>query len=241
MRYITTSWDDGYPADRRLSELLAKYELKATFYVPRSNEEHRVMEEQDIYALSRNFEVGGHTLHHSNLTKMPLSGAVTEIRGCYDWLSDLLQEKPVSFCPPFGAFGDDCAGAIYEAGFRTIRTTELLSTDVGGRILNTTLQVFPHSGYTYLKHLLLRRRLGNLRRWRRSGYSGDLFRLLDHYLEHIEQQGGCFHLWGHSWEIEENNDWDLVEAIFRKISRLPGFNYVENRGLPTPAAAKTNI
>lgn len=239
MRTITTSWDDGHPADGRLSELLAKYDLKATFYIPRSNPEHAVMEENEIYALSRDFEIGGHTLHHTNLKKLNREDAIAEIRGCHRWLSDIVQEEPLSFCPPFGAFGDDSLAAIYQTGFRAIRTTDLLSTQLPpGRpekpregLLHTTLQAFPHTAFTYFKHLVIRRRFGSFNCWRHSGYSGDLLRLLEHYLQHIEENGGCFHLWGHSWEIEENNHWAMLEEVFRRISRLPGFTYVENRDL----------
>jgi hypothetical protein len=247
MRYITTSWDDGHPADRRLSELLAKYDLKATFYIPRSNDEHGVMDEKEIVTLSENFEIGGHTLNHTNLERLPLPDAVGEIQGCYDWLNDILQKAPASFCPPFGAFGHQSINAIYQAGFRVIRTTELLFTRIPGMqkdriagrpvadplqtLLHTTLQAYPHTGFTYFKHLLLRRRFSGLGEWRRSGCSSDLFHLLDHYLKDIEARGGCFHLWGHSWEIEENNLWDKVEQVFQKIAHLRGFSYVENKDL----------
>jgi peptidoglycan/xylan/chitin deacetylase (PgdA/CDA1 family) len=253
MKFITTSWDDGHPADKRLSALLQKYDLEATFYIPRFNERHPVMEEEDIASLSRRFEIGGHTLNHVNLTRVALPVAIHEIRGCFRWLQGLTGNDPESFCPPYGAFGDRALDVIKAAGFRRIRTTELLSTDMpaellstsppaepsnaqtrlqpSGSILHTTLQVFPHSGLTYLKHLVLRRRFGNLLRWRRSGYADDLFRLLDYYLEEIDANGGCFHLWGHSWEIEEYDLWDTMDQIFRRIARLPGFQYVANKDL----------
>ena len=35
---ITTSWDDGHPLDLRVAELLAKYGLQGTFYVPMTAE-----------------------------------------------------------------------------------------------------------------------------------------------------------------------------------------------------------
>jgi peptidoglycan/xylan/chitin deacetylase (PgdA/CDA1 family) len=226
------------------------------------------MEQDDIASLSRRFEIGGHTLNHVNLTRVPLPVAIHEIRGCFRWLQDLTGSDPESFCPPYGAFGDRALDAIQAAGFRRIRTTELLSTGMPtellsarmpaeilparipaepsaklsnakpglpasgpGALLHTTLQAYPHSGFTYLKHLVLRRRFGNLLRWRRSGYTDDLFRLLDYYLEEIDANGGCFHLWGHSWEIEEYDLWDTMEQIFRRIARLPGFQYVANKDL----------
>lgn len=247
MRFITTSWDDGHPADLRLAELLAKYDLKATFYIPRSNPEHEVISEEEIVSLSRDFEIGGHTLHHVNLERLPLADAVAEIRGSFDWLKGLLGKDPISFCPPYGAYGERSINAIYLAGFRTIRTTELLSTSTPvcfpgasgtEKLLHTTLQAYPHSGLTYFKHLLLRRRLSRFEGWRQSGCSSDLFQLLDHYLDDIQIYGGCFHLWGHSWEIEENNLWGKVERVFQKIAHLPGFTYVENKDLAAATEKK---
>ena len=46
---VTTSWDDGYPADLRVAELLAKHGVAGTFYVPNRNLEGRpVLSEQEI-------------------------------------------------------------------------------------------------------------------------------------------------------------------------------------------------
>ncbi len=104
MRYITTSWDDGHPSDERLAGLLGKYNLKGTFYIPQVNPGHRVMNEKEIANLSRNFEVGGHTLGHVNLKRLPAEKAKKEIEGSYNWLTAVSGTAPVSFCPPFGAY-----------------------------------------------------------------------------------------------------------------------------------------
>ena len=37
--YITTSWDDGHPLDLRVAELLTKYGLHGTFYIPKAARE----------------------------------------------------------------------------------------------------------------------------------------------------------------------------------------------------------
>src|ERR1700744_3289500 len=101
MRFITTSWDDGHPSDERLADLLGKYNLKGTFYVPQVNPGHRGMKEQEIGALSRRFEIGGHTLRHVNLKSLPAAEARQEIQCIYRWLKDMVGTDPVSFCPPF--------------------------------------------------------------------------------------------------------------------------------------------
>ncbi len=228
MRFITTSWDDGHPSDERLADLLGKYNLRGTFYVPQVNPGHRVMKEQEIAALSRRFEIGGHTLRHVSLKNLPAAEARQEIQGSYQWLKDIVGTDPVAFCPPFGDYSQESLSLIYEAGFQIVRTTELLSPYWSPGILPTTLQVYNHSSFTYLKHLVKRGRFGNMRLWYGTNFTADTFRLLDHYLEFIGTHGGCLHLWGHSWELDKFRLWRKLERIFSAISNLPGFSYVEN-------------
>lgn len=230
-RYITTSWDDGHPADRRLADLLGKYNLKGTFYVPRQNPEHEVMKETEIAELGRHFEIGGHTLRHRNLRRLSAVEARAEIDGSFQWLRGLLQKDPVSFCPPFGKFSKRSLAAIYAAGFRVVRTVELLSPDQTTGVIPTTIQMFDHTAFTLFKHLLKRGRIRHLRLWTGSQCAADTHRLVDHYLEFIAGHGGCLHLWGHSWEIDQNAYWAKLERIFSDISMLPGFTYVENGAL----------
>jgi peptidoglycan/xylan/chitin deacetylase (PgdA/CDA1 family) len=227
-KYITTSWDDGHPCDRRLADLLGKYGLKGTFYVPQQNPGHRVMKESEITGLAQHFEIGGHTLRHRNLQRLSALEAREEIIGSFTWLRSLLQKDPVSFCPPFGKYSKRSLADIYAAGFKVIRTVELLSPVRTSGVIPTTIQMFDHSSLTLFKHLLKRGRIRNLRLWFGSHFAADTFRLVDHYLEFIAEHGGCLHLWGHSWEIDQHDYWDKLERIFSAISQLPGFTYIEN-------------
>jgi peptidoglycan/xylan/chitin deacetylase (PgdA/CDA1 family) len=231
LKFITTSWDDGSPADLRLAELLGKYNLQGTFYVPKQNDEHDVMSERDLLKLSKHFEIGGHTLSHKSLKKASRQEIDFEVNGSFNWLSEILNEHPVSFCLPYGHYNNKCIELIHKSGFRYIRTTELLSASDPSLLSHTTLQVFQHSRLTYFKHLLKRGRFKNLGLWIQGGSSENHFRLLDYYLDYIHVNGGCFHLWGHSWEIEELQLWNRLELIFKRISNQQGFQYVKNRDL----------
>src|SRR5215475_8929147 len=72
---MTTSWDDGHPLDLRISQLLERYGLTGTFYVPRQAET-KVMSTAQIHELSKRFEIGAHTLDHVLLHNI----ADTEVR-----------------------------------------------------------------------------------------------------------------------------------------------------------------
>ena len=40
-------------------------------------------------------------------------------------------------------------------------------------------------------------------------------------LDFVVDNGGVWHLWGHSWEINNHNDWGRLEGVLRRISMLP--------------------
>lgn len=239
MKWITTSWDDGHALDFKLADLLAKHNLPGTFYIPQTNGERPVMDEKAIKALSEGFEIGGHTLHHVRLKPGDKQLAEAEIGGCYGWLSQLLGVAPASFCFPGGVHNEATVQAVFKSGFTFARTTELFATTpaVTNRATPTTLQAYPHTAFTYAKHLAKRRRWATLAAWTKSGRQTDLCALTENFLEQTNRFGGCLHLWGHSWEIEKYNLWKALEDIFKILADQPGFSYVQNRGLAAQSAA----
>ncbi len=232
-KIITTSWDDGHPMDFLIGELLNKYNLQGTFYIPRTNPENKVMSENQVLLLSKDHEIGGHTLNHVRLTNQNMKTVQAEVSGCYDWLKEILNKDPVSFCFPRGSYDLKVTDCVKHAGFKVIRTTELLSvlTHTGKGLMPTTIQVYEHSSKTYLKHLIKRFRFNNMLRWMKTASGSDILKLTDYYIDHIIKHGGCFHLWGHSWEIEKFNLWNKLELIFKHISNFPDFQYVRNEDL----------
>ena len=56
--YLTFSIDDGHPKDLETADLLSKYGLKATFYIPATNPERPVMSASQIRTVAQTFEVG---------------------------------------------------------------------------------------------------------------------------------------------------------------------------------------
>lgn len=232
VKLITTSWDDGHPLDLRIADLLDKYHLKGTFYIPKSNPQNPVMKESDLVSLSRRFEIGGHTLNHINLRKCSSKQLNYEIKGCYDWLKNLTGVSPASFCPPFGKYTEEALHVIYHSGFRNVRTTNLLCPHFKRPVMDTTMQVFNHSSLVYFKHLLIRSKLSNLRLWSRSGLTSNYLKLAEFYLNYIDTSGGYFHLWGHSWEIEKFGLWNQLEGLFKLMANRAGFDYLENGSTP---------
>src|SRR3989344_6003683 len=101
MLYVTTSWDDGDILDTKLAELLSRYGMKGTFYITKQYREKRLSEDE-ILAISKNHEIGAHTLTHPDLRKLSKEEKMREIKGSKEWLEDMLGKEVVSFCYPSG-------------------------------------------------------------------------------------------------------------------------------------------
>jgi peptidoglycan-N-acetylglucosamine deacetylase len=221
-KIITTSWDDGHPLDIKLSKLLLKYNIPGTFYVPIKNNENPTMTNDEIKELSKKFEIGGHTINHTILTEIDESDLQMELQKSKIILEKLLDFSIISFCYPRGKFNNNIKKNVKDAGYMGARTTELFSIDSKDPFeLDTTIQAVNrkirskikqtiYSEKKMMKNLILHKTI--LKNWDEIALES-----LNYVLEH----GGIWHLWGHSWEIENNEDWEKLENLL-KIVQIKG-------------------
>lgn len=242
MTVVTTSWDDGHPLDLRVAEILDGYGFRGTFYVPRRNREGRsVVSRRELAMLGARFEVGGHSFDHVRLTELSTSEASRQIHAIKAALEDELGRAIAGFCYPGGAHDPSIRELVRSAGFRYARTIENLwlagATDHFQ--MPTTLQLYPHSRMTYVKNLV---RSGHfLARARgaevvlRGRPLGEVLRAL---LDRALATNGVFHLWGHSWELEEHGLWGELEAFLAYArDRVPLAQRVDNAASIAAASA----
>src|SRR4051812_22154360 len=114
---ITTSWDDGFPLDMRLAEMLDRHHLPATFYIPRRCPPRATLDPRQIRELSNRFEIGAHTINHTFLTETPNDIAKREIIDSKRWVEDTTGRVCRMFCPPAGKFAAIHAQWMNEAGY----------------------------------------------------------------------------------------------------------------------------
>jgi peptidoglycan/xylan/chitin deacetylase (PgdA/CDA1 family) len=222
--YLTTSWDDGHPLDLRVAELLAKYGLRGTFYIPRSAE-NGTMTAAQLRELSGAFEVGGHTLHHVDLTQATQEQARHEINACKNWLEDSTGQTCSLFCPPKGKYSGRHLDLIRQAGYLGVRSVELLSLDfprskTGLKMLPTTVQAHPHGLLAYARNLIRRTAVRNFWLYVAHGHTTDWTRLVRSLLRRALACGGVFHVWGHSWELQQTGQWNRLEEVLRFMSQF---------------------
>lgn len=219
---LTTSWDDGSIYDLKLADLLAKYELPATFYVAR-NSEFRGLSDSDIKTLGFSFELGSHTVNHVLLNSLTDDVALAEISDSKTWTEQLSGRPCRMFCFPSGKFKRSQLHLVKQAGFLGARTTELMSValpsrSLGVMVVPTTVQAFPHSSSAYLRNIGRRVAIRNIWNYVSHGRNKNWVTTAKALLRHVSIHGGVFHLWGHSWELEANDSWSDVEVVLRSMA-----------------------
>jgi peptidoglycan/xylan/chitin deacetylase (PgdA/CDA1 family) len=219
---LTTSWDDGHPLDLRLADLLARYRIPATFYIPLGNGERPVMEASQIREISGGFDVGAHTSHHVDLTALSEQAVRREVADSKNRLEDVTGRAVGCFCYPLGRFNGKTACTVREAGFIGARTTRVLTRRVRAPYrFGTTL----HAKDWWVGPYLLQSAAERDLRLTAFMVAGNLFfkgwdRVAVETLRFVSKNGGVWHLWGHSWEIEENRDWERLESVLEAASSL---------------------
>lgn len=232
---VSTSWDDGDVSDLRIAELLSAHGLTGTFYIPiepfRAGRELGLAEIRDLAA---SFEVGGHTVSHRSLTELAGAEQAREVSECKRILEERLGAEVKSFCYPNGRLNRKTVRCVEQAGYRGARTTRMLRSSLKFPRFEmpTTLQAFPHAAQAYLRNSIKGGNLSGLADFvRRRGFAGSWVELGKMLFDEVLEDGGFWHLYGHSWELEGFNLWAQLEELLRYVAHRPGVRYVTNAGV----------
>lgn len=221
-RYVTISIDDGCGDDLRTAELLSRYGLQATFYIPARNPERPVIAAREIRELAKRFEIGSHTYNHAPLRFVSDERAAREIKLGKDWLEGVLGERVISFCYPRGKFNGTTPRLVKEAGFLGARTTlmDLHESPQNPFLCGISTQAYSHSKAIHIRHALLERNFVGIRNFFLY-YKGttDWQQHFLYALDNVQEHGGIAHLMLHSWEMEELGEWHKLDSVFDLISR----------------------
>ncbi len=233
---VTTSWDDGDRADLRVMEMLAAHGMKGTFYVPiDAFKAGRELTDQQMRKMAaEKFEIGSHSVSHRSLNELSRGDQRRQIFDCKRILEDRLGQPIKTFCYPNGKVTRHAVRCVEEAGYQGARTARMLrsSLDFPRFEMPTTIQAYPLVPGHYIRNLL---RGGNVAglvdyglRLRRAASWVDVCKML---FDDVSKKGGCWHLYGHSWELEELNLWEPVEELFGYVSKKEGVHYLTNAGV----------
>ena len=167
------------------------------FYLPTTT---TLTEEEIRQLVSDGFEIGGHTSNHPQDLKMLNDNDLkNEIEDNKSFLEAAIEKRITKFCYPRGRYDDRVIKAVVDAGYTEARTTKVLETAIVSDSFKTPTTI----------HAFQRQEYGDVP-W--PTVARNQFDMIKNYYQ------ANFHLWGHSWEIEKNNDWYNLEELFKYIS-----------------------
>ena len=202
-RALTFSSDDGVSPDQRLVAIFKKYGLKATFNInsdlfspddpdlPRNGTRLSAKEAVETY---EGMEVAVHGAIHPFWDQMPQEAATYDIVRDRDNLEKLFHRIIRGSAAPYGVMGDKCKNALKAAGIvycRSTVSTEKFSMPKDWLELPATC----HHGNPRLMEL------------------ADKFFVFDK-----PRAPQLFYVWGHSYEFDDENNWDVIEKFAEKMS-----------------------
>jgi hypothetical protein len=219
---FTISIDDGHPLDLKIAELLKRYDIPATFYIPHKNSEgHPVLQTSAICELAKYFEIGSHTLDHKALTHLTDKQAWEQITQGKQELEDRIGYAIQGFSYPLGEQNPVHRKMVQTAGFHYARTTNNLHLQTGDDCyaLPTTVQFFPHQRQVLLRNYFkqgeLSQRYPAFKICMNNACILDRVTRLFDYAMHEHQ---VFHLWCHSLDLEKYNLWGMLDSVCRHIA-----------------------
>ena len=219
---VTTSWDDGHVYDIKLAQMLKQYNIAGTFYISPENRELLELErlnKEEVIELSKNFEIGAHTVTHPRLSKITDSEAGHEIAGSKKFLEEWIGKEVKSFCYPGGDFKPVHETMVKAAGFKLARTVKRYATQIGNDPFAVPTTVHAYRHLKDIKLPMINLGFDEYLHW-------DV--LANKLFDDVMQKGGVFHLWGHSWEIDKHKDWERLERVLKYISNRPEVSYLNN-------------
>lgn len=138
---IAITFDDGPHPNYtpKLLDILAQFHAKATFFVVGEMAERYPYLVEAEYAAGH--QIGNHTYHHVNLTKIPDADIPVEIQACTDVIKSIIHKRTHVFRPPGGDYDRTVADASARLGCTMVLWTDDPGdyASPGDRVITTRL------------------------------------------------------------------------------------------------------
>lgn len=199
---LTLSYDDGVEQDRRLMQIMDAHGLKGTFNLnsgeyaaegtvyPKGQIHRRMSEKEatELYAGSGH-EVAVHGLTHPFLEQLPGNVILQEVVKDRENLENQFHTVVRGMAYPFGTYNDQVVECLKMAGIAYSRTVE---SSHNFKIPTDWLRLPATCHHNDPKLMELAEEFVN---------------------EAPKRDSWMFYLWGHSYEYEVNDNWNVIEEF----------------------------
>lgn len=201
-RAVTFSYDDAKEADYKLVEMFNKYGAVGTFNIDSKHigEAHRVKEE-DVKTLYKGHEVASHMYTHPFPHMLSMNELRNEVIFDREKLEHLTGQIVRGMAYPFGAYTDEVVETLPSLGIEYSRTTK------------------SHKTMALPKNFL---------EWHPTCHHKDALECVNSFNDVRWNRLSLFYIWGHSYELEDNSDWGMMEELLKRICGLDDVWYASN-------------
>lgn len=202
---LTFSYDDGVLADKKLLKVFEKYGLKGTFNLNSRlfdcPEWHGRMDERTTCEAYKDCgqEIALHGARHIFMDKVPLCEAVKEVVDNRAYLEEKFDKIVRGMAYAYSGYNADIKRVIADAGVVYARTTK---PTYGFEIPTDWLELNPtcHHKDKQLAPL------------------ADKFFGSSPLKEFKHREPWLFYVWGHSYEFDDDNNWDIIEGLGKRAA-----------------------
>jgi len=200
---LTMSYDDGRDYDRRVVEIFDKNGIKGTFHLNSSRfDSPGAVTTPEIPDLYKNHEVSCHTLTHPFLQHCPVNVALDEIRKDRELLEKACGYTVRGMSYPFGTYNEQVIDIMRMSGMNYSRTT------IATNNFNLPSEFLAWHPTTHHK--------------------GDLKGLYERLIASRHSTMQLLYIWGHSYEFENDNNWNVLEDFCKLASGNDDIWYATN-------------
>ena len=213
---VTLSYDDGITPDLRLADILDAHKMKCTFNVNAGYlggaltrcEGRRMIAEEILQLSEKGHEIAAHGYKHKFLTALPPASALYEMIRDRRELEKIVKKPVAGLAYAMGDYDGHVIELLKKAGFAYARTT--VST-LGFRTPPEPLAWHPTCHHNHPR----------------------LMELAESFVKNTADNDRplLFYLWGHTYEVEEGNNWHVIEDFARYIGGREELWYVTNGAL----------
>ena len=202
---LTMSYDDGKLADRRLVEIFNRYGIRGTFNLNSGlweSDEDRIRPEE-AKRLYAGHEIACHTVTHPTIARCPLPEVAAEILEDRKALEAVTGYPVHGMAYPNGSLSSDITKLLPLCGIRY------------GRVVgNSESFALPEDPMRWQATCHHRHRLLEL---------GEEFRAL-----FKKQYLYLMYVWGHSYEFDQQDNWELIDTFCRQMGGRDDIWYCTN-------------
>ncbi|URZ04887.1 polysaccharide deacetylase family protein [Clostridium felsineum] len=203
-KVLTMSYDDGKLPDRKLVSIFNKYGIKGTFHINSGliGDENR-LKCDEIKTLYIGHEVSSHTLTHPTIARCPMEQVTKEILMDRENLEEIVGYPVRGLSYPNGSYNDSIKKLLKPLGIEY------------SRIVGNSDSFDLPSDFT---------------EWKATCHHNH--NLMEHAKEFVslykKQYLYMMYVWGHSYEFERDNNWELIEGFCSYVSDKNDIWYATN-------------